>query len=72
MDEATLRRIVREAVARHLQQGAPPARQAPVPSDTARHPSHGRFALAPSPDGACIVEPAVRCTHCGFCQSMGH
>ncbi len=72
MDEATLRQIVRETVARHLQQAPPPAVQGPMPSGAPRHPSHGRFALAPSPDGACIVEPAVRCTHCGFCQSMGH
>jgi hypothetical protein len=23
-------------------------------------------------DGACLIEPTVRCTHCGFCQSLGH
>jgi hypothetical protein len=23
-------------------------------------------------DGACLIEPAVRCTHCGYCQSYGH
>ncbi len=23
-------------------------------------------------DGACIIEPAVRCNHCGYCQSLGH
>jgi hypothetical protein len=38
------------------------------------HSSHGRFVfLAPTePDAPCIVEPHVRCTHCGFCQSYGH
>jgi hypothetical protein len=23
-------------------------------------------------DGACLIEPTVRCTHCGYCQSYGH
>ncbi len=23
-------------------------------------------------DGNCIIEPAVRCNHCGYCQSFGH
>jgi hypothetical protein len=32
-----------------------------------------RYALAREPDDVmCIVEPAVRCTHCGFCQVHGH
>ena len=38
------------------------------------HLSHGRFVfLAPNePDAPCVVEPEVRCHHCGFCQSYGH
>ncbi len=23
-------------------------------------------------DGPCLIEPGVRCTHCGFCVSFGH
>jgi hypothetical protein len=23
-------------------------------------------------DGACLIEPSVRCNHCGYCQSYGH
>jgi hypothetical protein len=23
-------------------------------------------------DGACLIEPAVGCNHCGYCQSYGH
>jgi hypothetical protein len=23
-------------------------------------------------DGACLIEPAVRCNHCGYCLSYGH
>jgi len=35
------------------------------------------FTLLPLPrggdtDGACIIEPSVRCNHCGYCQSYGH
>jgi hypothetical protein len=38
------------------------------------HHSHGRFVfLAPTdPDAPCVVEPQVRCHHCGFCQSYGN
>ena len=35
------------------------------------HPSHYQYALPPS-DGPCIIEPAVQCNHCGYCQSHGH
>ena len=40
----------------------------------AAHVAHGRFVfLAPSdPDAPCVVEPQVKCHHCGFCQSYGH
>jgi hypothetical protein len=23
-------------------------------------------------DGACLIEPSVRCNHCGYCVSYGH
>ena len=23
-------------------------------------------------DGACVIEPSVRCNNCSFCQSYGH
>ena len=38
------------------------------------HPSHVRFVLVTGrdSDGPCLVEPAVGCTHCGYCQSYGH
>jgi hypothetical protein len=76
MNEDVLRAVIREAIARHL--GAAPAglpladpsapstmRPAPV------HVSHLRFVL-PLADGPCMVEPHVGCTHCGFCESLGH
>ena len=46
----------------------------PGPALWKTHLSHGRFVfLAPTePDAPCVVEPQVRCHHCGFCQSYGH
>jgi hypothetical protein len=38
------------------------------------HVSHARFSLPRGADGtpACVIEPAVPCTHCGYCLSLGH
>ena len=35
------------------------------------HASHLMFVL-PAGDSACLIEPAVACTHCGYCKSYGH
>lgn len=81
MHEDQLRSLIRDAIAQHLgsdgRDGMPsrpltPARSGNAPYLT--HLSHGRFVfLAPTePDAPCVVEPHVRCTHCGFCQSYGH
>ena len=69
--------MVRESVARHLR-SAPPTPASDAPHSTVltmrTHSSHGRLRLLPSgaDDGACVIEPSVRCTHCGYCQSYGH
>jgi hypothetical protein len=74
MTEQELRALVREAIARV--QGAPSHL---APSDAPSHParlapSHLMFAVPSGADeeGPCIIEPAVMCTHCGYCKSMGH
>jgi hypothetical protein len=42
------------------------------------HPSHARYASLQRTDdadgnaGPCVIEPAVQCNHCGYCQSHGH
>jgi hypothetical protein len=38
------------------------------------HASHLLLNLPASmdSDGPCIIEPAVPCTHCGYCKSLGH
>jgi hypothetical protein len=71
MTDEELRELVRDAVARHLRlDAAPPHTPQPAPG----HASHGLFPLlrGGDSDGACLIEPAVRCTHCGYCQSYGH
>jgi hypothetical protein len=72
MNEEMLRAMIREAVARRLGQALEPVAQAsasapPLPP----HPSHGRYELSGS-GGQCLIEPAVPCVHCGYCQSHGH
>ena len=78
MNEQELRRIVRDAIARHVEQSAA-SRAAnpslPLPFAIARqHASHALFAVPAGSDtgGACVIEPAVACNHCGYCKSYGH
>ena len=85
MHDDELRQLVRDAVARHLGTaaahegraaclGAEALAKAVGPASWKAHMSHGRFVfLAPTePDAPCVVQPEVRCHHCGFCQSYGH
>jgi hypothetical protein len=70
MSEDALRAMIRQAVARHLGTEAPEPAGSSAPQVTA-HSSHYRY-LLPDSDGPCLIEPAVRCNHCGYCQSHGH
>jgi len=86
MDEQQVRALVRQAIARHLGPQAAPAASAPVaapwPHQAAPLPppgapdagiSHARFHLVrPVGEVECLIEPAVPCNHCGFCQCYGH
>ena len=66
--DAQLRELVRDAIARHGRHD----RLAPRPMQPIRlHPSHGLFPVAGGGD-ACLIEPSVPCSHCGYCQSYGH
>lgn len=83
MNEQELRALVRDSVARHLgadraerYAGAPPASLTPSRAiephaDIASHASHGRYVLV-NIGTACLIEPSVECTHCGYCKSHGH
>lgn len=82
MTDEDVRAVVRDAIARQLTAGAkmqPSASEAGSDAVSAlqaepRHASHGLLTLERGGDldGNCLIEPAVRCTHCGYCQSFGH
>lgn len=85
MTDDEIRSLVRVAIQKHLgvpaPAAAPPASGflttvAPAAVVSPAAPvsiSFGRYAL-PRTDGdtMCIVEPAVKCNHCGYCQCHGH
>jgi hypothetical protein len=84
MNEDALRALVRETLARlDSPRGGRTSGGFGVESESPRqpdpgtllsftsHPSHYQYALTPS-DGPCLIEPAVQCNHCGYCQSHGH
>ena len=72
--------MIRESIARHLGRttaAAIGARDASGPAGghyvRGAHASHQRLPLVSGDeDGACLIEPAVRCNHCGYCLSLGH
>jgi hypothetical protein len=72
MTDQELRALVRESIARHT--GRETTGRGPQPSSFALHPSHAVVALSrgSDDDGACVIEPSVRCNHCGYCVSYGH
>jgi hypothetical protein len=78
VNDQELREMIRESIARHL---GPPTEQAAAERSGLpgfRFSAHASHALLPlvrggdSGDGACLIEPAVRCNHCGYCLSYGH
>jgi hypothetical protein len=71
MTDDELRTLVREAIGRQLR---PQLHGMPVVETWGAHASHGLLPLARGSDGdgACLIEPSVRCNHCGHCVSYGH
>jgi hypothetical protein len=78
MTEEELRQMVRDSIARARENSMQDRDSVPfvrAPDSAAfLHASHGRLPLmrGGDDDGACLIEPAVRCNDCGFCQSYGH
>jgi hypothetical protein len=75
MNEADLRELVREAIARHVGPATTVGASAPTVAGAFRqHSSHALFALPTGVDGdgPCLIEPAVACNHCGYCKSYGN
>jgi hypothetical protein len=75
MNDDELRAMIRDSIAKHV--GSPRAASTVATSGAPFHlpASHGMFPLArgnDDVDGACLIEPSVRCSHCGFCVSYGH
>ena len=63
--------MIRDSIARHA------AGPAPVPVVTQPQNLAAAFSKFPTlrsgdDDGACVIEPSVRCNHCGYCLSYGH
>ena len=75
MTDDEIRQLVRGAIARHLG-GAPSPDVAPAaqPAPVQLLPmAFARYTIPRAPDDAmCMIEPAVRCNHCGYCQCHGH
>jgi hypothetical protein len=80
MTEQELRALVRDAVARHLGRPLPPEARpaltaepfASTPCSSPSHASHALYVNLVNVSDACLIEPAVGCSHCGYCQSHGH
>jgi hypothetical protein len=74
MNEDALRDLIRHSIARHLGGVQEPQRQAvpQVPVSFLSHASHYRYGGLPKSGDACVIEPAVTCNHCGYCESHGH
>jgi hypothetical protein len=72
MTEQELRTLVRDAIAR-VQAGVGDPTHPSHPLHLS-HPSHLILTVPSGADagGPCIIEPAVLCSGCGYCKSMGH
>lgn len=74
MTDDEIRQLVRGAIARHLGAVAEPVAPATQPPPATPVPiAFARYDLPRAADDvACIIEPAVRCNHCGYCLCHGH
>ena len=69
-----LRAAVDSAIQRYFQRRSSFPQAFVSLENAAHHPSHARFVQMPDGDGRspCLIEVAVTCVHCGYCQSYGH
>jgi hypothetical protein len=83
MDDEELRAMIRASIARHLGSEAgvrgssfgAASGSASFGSPARAHASHALLPLlrgGDEGDGLCLIEPTVRCNHCGYCLSYGH
>ena len=77
MNDQELRSLVREVVAKRLHEHAAVANaralfDRAVAPGCQDHASHNLYVTVVNTDDACVIEPGVRCDHCGYCKSHGH
>jgi len=74
VSDEELRVLVRDAIARAGRGEASRGSGETAVASFRMHSSHVLLPLARGGDGdgACLIEPAVRCNHCGYCLSYGH
>jgi len=77
MNDQELRQMIRDSIARHAAGTAPVGPVGPVGIVTPHQIATAAFSKFPAlrsgdDDGACVIEPSVRCNHCGYCLSYGH
>jgi len=83
MNEVELRALIREAVARHLggseaeasRPSLPPAERSASAQrqlHPSTHPSQAIYIRLTSSGDGCLIEPAVSCSHCGYCKTHGY
>jgi len=77
MTDVDLRALVRAAVERHMglsgPVSAPPVSSrpssGPAPSG---HPASSLYLTLVNTTDDCVIEPSVRCNHCGYCKTHGY
>jgi hypothetical protein len=74
MTDDEIRALVRMAIQKHLGPAAPAPLEAVASQPVAMaNISFGRYLLPRAEDDTmCLIEPAVRCNHCGYCECHGH
>ena len=71
MNDDEIRALVRLAIQKHL--GSDDRRGGSLDPPPLLSISFGRYPLPRAEDDTmCLIEPAVRCNHCGYCQCHGH
>lgn len=77
MTDVDLRALVKAAVERHMGPSgplsAPPvsSRSSTGPGQAA-HPAQSLFLSLVNTTDDCVIEPSVRCNHCGYCKTHGY
>ena len=81
MTDDEIRSLIRIAIGKHMSASARPEpvelQRTPAEAASGREGgqgiSFGRYALPRADDDTmCIIEPAVKCNHCGYCQCHWH